>query len=57
MKIAAYTAYGTPGPSPSSNVRSPCSGPGEGRMRVRAAPVTTGGARLRLGKVPRGLWG
>lgn len=55
MKIARYTAYGGPETIVFDEVPIPTPGPGELLVRVRAAPVTAGDARMRSGKVPRGL--
>jgi NADPH:quinone reductase-like Zn-dependent oxidoreductase len=55
MKIARYTAYGGLETIAFDEVPVPAPGPGELLVRVRAAPVTAGDARLRSGKVPRGL--
>lgn len=55
MKIARYTAYGGPETVVLEDAPIPTPGPGELLVRVRAAPVTAGDARLRSGKVPRGL--
>ena len=55
MKIAHYTAYGPPDTIAVTEAPIPTPGPGEVLIRVRAAPVTAGDARLRSGKVPRGL--
>jgi NADPH:quinone reductase-like Zn-dependent oxidoreductase len=55
MKIARYTAYGGPETIVLDEVPIPTPGPGELLVRVRAAPVTAGDARIRSGKVPRGL--
>ncbi len=55
MKIATYTAYGPPESIAFTEGPIPVPGPGEVLIRVRAAPVTAGDARLRSGKVPRGL--
>ncbi len=55
MKIASYTAYGGPETIAFHDAPIPTAGPGEVLIRVRAAPVTAGDARLRSGKVPRGL--
>lgn len=55
MKIARYTAYGRPETVVLEDAPIPTPGPGELLVRVRAAPVTAGDARLRSGKVPRGL--
>lgn len=55
MKIARYTAYGGPETIAFTDAPIPNPGPGEVLVRVHAAPVTAGDARLRSGKVPRGL--
>lgn len=55
MKLARYTAYAGPESIVIEDVPVPAPGPGEVLVRVRAAPVTAGDARLRSGKVPRGL--
>lgn len=55
MKIARYTAYGGPETIVLDDAPIPTPGPGELLIRVRAAPVTAGDARMRSGKVPRGL--
>lgn len=55
MKIARYTAYGGPETVVLEDAPIPTPGPGELLVRVRAAPVTAGDARMRSGKVPRGL--
>ena len=55
MKIASYTAYGGPETIALTEVPIPTPGLGEVLIRVRAAPVTAGDARLRSGKVPLGL--
>jgi NADPH:quinone reductase-like Zn-dependent oxidoreductase len=55
MKAATYTAYGPPETIALRDCPVPTPGPGEILVRVRAAPVTAGDARLRSGKVPRGL--
>ncbi|WP_309663646.1 NADP-dependent oxidoreductase [Tabrizicola sp.] len=55
MKIASYTAYGGPETIALTKAPIPTPRPGEVLIRVRAAPVTAGDARLRSGKVPRGL--
>jgi NADPH:quinone reductase-like Zn-dependent oxidoreductase len=55
MKAAAYTAYGPPETLAFREGPVPTPVPGEILVRVRAAPVTAGDARLRSGKVPRGL--
>ncbi|HLQ18767.1 MAG TPA: NAD(P)-dependent alcohol dehydrogenase [Tabrizicola sp.] len=55
MKIARYTAYGGPENVVLDDAPIPTPGPDELLIRVRAAPVTAGDARMRSGKVPRGL--
>lgn len=55
MKSAIYTAYGPPETVRFVEGPIPKPGPGEVLVRVRAAPVTAGDARLRSGRVPRGL--
>lgn len=55
MKIARYTAYGGPETVVLDDAPIPTPGPGELLVQVRAAPVTAGDARMRSGKVPRGL--
>jgi NADPH:quinone reductase-like Zn-dependent oxidoreductase len=55
MKIAKYTAYGGPETISFSEAPIPTPGPGEVLVRVRAAPVTAGDARMRSGKVPAGM--
>ncbi|MBN8630530.1 MAG: NADP-dependent oxidoreductase [Rhodobacterales bacterium] len=55
MKVARYTAYGGPETIVLEERPLPVPGPGEVLVRVRATPVTAGDARLRSGKVPRGL--
>ena len=55
MKIARYTAYGGPETIVLEDAPIPTPGPGELLIRVRAAPVTAGDARMRSGRVPRGL--
>lgn len=55
MQIARYTAYGGPETVVLEDVPIPTPGPGDLLIRTRAAPVTAGDARLRSGKVPRGL--
>lgn len=55
MKIARYTAYGGPETAIMEDAPIPTPGPGELLIRTRAAPVTAGDARMRSGKVPRGL--
>lgn len=55
MKSAIYTTYGPPETISFVEGPVPVPGPGEVLVRVHAAPVTAGDARLRSGKVPRGL--
>ncbi|MFM7334310.1 MAG: NAD(P)-dependent alcohol dehydrogenase [Tabrizicola sp.] len=55
MKIARYTAYGGPDTIAFTEAPIPAPAPGELLVRVHAAPVSAGDARLRSGKVPRGL--
>lgn len=55
MKVASYTAYGPPESIAILDAPVPTPAPGEVLVRVRAAPVTAGDARMRSGKVPRGL--
>jgi NADPH:quinone reductase-like Zn-dependent oxidoreductase len=55
MKVAAYTAYGGPETVILTDAAIPAPNPGEVLVRVRAAPVTAGDARMRSGRVPRGL--
>ncbi|MES2816492.1 MAG: NAD(P)-dependent alcohol dehydrogenase [Pseudomonadota bacterium] len=55
MKIARYTAYGGSETVVLEDAPIPTPGPGEILIRVHAAPVTAGDARMRSGKVPRGL--
>lgn len=55
MKSAIYTGYGPPESIDFVDLPMPVPGPGEVLVRVRAAPVTAGDARLRSGIVPRGL--
>jgi NADPH:quinone reductase-like Zn-dependent oxidoreductase len=55
MKIARYTAYGGPETVILEDAPIPTPGPGELLIRTRAAPVTAGDARMRSGRVPRGL--
>lgn len=55
MRSARYTTYGPPDTIAITEAPVPAPGPGEVLVRVRAAPVTAGDARLRSGKVPRGL--
>ncbi|MFM7443534.1 MAG: alcohol dehydrogenase catalytic domain-containing protein, partial [Tabrizicola sp.] len=55
MKIARYTAYGGPDTIAFTEAPIPAPAPGELLVRVHAAPVSAGDARLRSGKVPLGL--
>ena len=55
MKIASYTAYGGPETIAFHDAPIPRPAAGEVLVKVRAAPVTAGDARLRSGRVPRGL--
>ncbi|MFN4202808.1 MAG: NADP-dependent oxidoreductase [Tabrizicola sp.] len=55
MKIARYTAYGSPETIVFDDAPIPTPAAGEVLVRVCAAPVTAGDARLRSGRVPRGL--
>jgi NADPH:quinone reductase-like Zn-dependent oxidoreductase len=55
MKTATYTTYGSPDTIAFLDEPIPTPNAGELLVRVRAAPVTAGDARLRSGIVPRGL--
>lgn len=55
MKTAHYTAYGPPSTIAFRDEPVPTPGAGEVLVRVHAAPVTAGDARMRSGQVPRGL--
>ncbi|WP_164517229.1 NAD(P)-dependent alcohol dehydrogenase [Tabrizicola piscis] len=55
MKVASYTAYGGPETIAFTERPIPTPAADEVLIRVRAAPVTAGDARMRSGKVPRGL--
>jgi NADPH:quinone reductase-like Zn-dependent oxidoreductase len=55
MKTARYTAYGGPQTIAFIDAPIPTPAAGEILIRVRAAPVTAGDARIRAGRVPRGL--
>lgn len=55
MKAARYTAYGGPETITFDEITIPAPKAGEILVQIRAAPVTAGDARLRSGKVPRGL--
>ena len=55
MKSASYTAYGGPETIAFTDVPIPRPAADEVLVRVRAAPVTAGDARLRSGRVPRGM--
>jgi NADPH:quinone reductase-like Zn-dependent oxidoreductase len=55
MKTACYTAYGSPETITFVDTRVPRPAAGEVLVRVHAAPVTAGDARMRSGRVPRGF--
>ena len=55
MRVARYTAYGGPETVVIEDAPIPTPKPGEVLVRVQAAPVTAGDARMRSGKVPRGM--
>lgn len=55
MRVARYTAYGGPETVAIEEAPIPTPKPGEVLVRVHAAPVTAGDARMRSGKVPRGM--
>lgn len=55
MKAARITRYGGPDSVVIEDRPLPQPGPGEVLVRLRAAPVTAGDARMRSGKVPRGF--
>lgn len=55
MLVAEITRYGPPEVVRLVERPCPTPGPGEVLIRVRAAPVTAGDARIRSGKVPRGF--
>lgn len=55
MKTASYTAYGGPETIAFSEAPIPCPAAKELLIRIHAAPVTAGDARLRSGTVPRGM--
>ena len=55
MKAAHYTAYGPPDTIAIQDLPIPDPKLDEVLIRVRAAPVTAGDARIRSGVVPRGL--
>lgn len=55
MRVARYTAYGGPETVVLEEGPIPTLKPGEVLVRVHAAPVTAGDARIRSGKVPRGM--
>jgi NADPH:quinone reductase-like Zn-dependent oxidoreductase len=55
MKVATYTAYGGPETIAFHDAPIPTPAAGDVLIRIRAAPVTAGDARLRSGKVPRGF--
>lgn len=55
MKTACYTAYGDPETIIFADAPIPRPAAGEVLIRVHAAPVTAGDARMRSGRVPRGF--
>lgn len=55
MKTACYTAYGGTETIIVADVPIPRPAAGEVLIRVHAAPVTAGDARMRSGRVPRGF--
>jgi len=55
MKTAYYTAYGGPETIAFADAPPPRLAAGEVLIRVHAAPVTAGDARMRSGQVPRGF--
>lgn len=55
MKAARITRYGGPDSVVIEDRPLPQPGPGEVLVRLRAAPVTAGDARMRSGNVPRGF--
>jgi NADPH:quinone reductase-like Zn-dependent oxidoreductase len=55
MKVASYTAYDGPETIAFHDAPIPTPAANEVLIRVHSAPVTAGDARLRSGKVPRGL--
>lgn len=55
MKTARYTTYGGPETIVFADVPIPRPAAGEVLIRVHAAPVTAGDARMRSGRVPRGF--
>src|SRR5690606_20925394 len=56
MKAIVYDRYGPPEVLRLEEVQLPGAGPGEVRVRVRAAPVTTADWRLRAPAFPGALW-
>lgn len=55
MKVAKVTAYGGVDNIIFAQVPAPMPGKGQVLVRVHAAPVTAGDARIRSGRVPRGF--
>lgn len=55
MKVAKVTAYGGVENIVFAQVPAPVPGKGQVLVRVHAAPVTAGDARIRSGRVPRGF--
>ncbi len=55
MTVATLAGYGGPEMVRLQQAPRPSPGQGEVLVRVRAAPVTAGDARMRSGKVPRGF--
>lgn len=55
MRAARYTAYGAPDTIAFEDLPTPAPGPDQVLGRIHAAPVTAGDARIRSGKVPRGM--
>lgn len=55
MKTASYTGYGGPEVIKFCDTPIPQPAPGQVLIRVLAAPVTAGDARMRSGNVPRGM--
>lgn len=55
MKAARYTAYGSPETIVFDDLPLPEPKTGEVLVRVKAAPVTAGDARMRSGHVPHGM--
>lgn len=55
MKAATYTRYGGPGVVQITELPAPAPGPGEVLIRVLASTVSSGDARLRAMRMPRGM--